>query len=452
MTRLFFEQALVDGDWASDVRIEVSPAGDISSVTPRSSADDADHYAKIGLPGLTNAHSHAFQRAMAGLAEVKGASDDSFWTWRKVMYGFVARLTPDDLFAIAALAYGEMLEAGFTSVCEFQYLHHDPTGAPYGDIAAMTLAIGEAARLTGIAPTLLPVFYANSQFGGAAPTDGQRRFVTSPDQFARLLERCQAIAGTLPGASVGIAPHSLRAVTEDSLNQILALHPAGPVHIHIAEQQKEVDDCLAWSGQRPVDWLADHAPVDARWCLVHATHMTASEGRRLTRSGAVAGLCPITEANLGDGIFAAVEHLEGGGRIAIGSDSNVLISAAEELRLLEYGQRLRDQGRNRLAAPGRSTGHSLFAQAVSGGAQASGRKAGRLAAGYRADILSLDGDHPALVAKHRDGWLDGWIFAATGSAIRDVWVGGDHVVVNGHHRRRSEIRKNFATTLKRLLA
>jgi formimidoylglutamate deiminase len=448
--RLFFEQALVDGSWLADVSIDINPAGEITSVTSGQPADAPDHQARIGIPGLPNVHSHAFQRAMAGMAEVRGDSADSFWTWRQVMYGFLHRLTPDDLAAIAALAYSEMLETGFTSVCEFHYLHHDPSGSAYSEIGAMMLSLAEAAATTGIGPTLLPVYYANSQFGGAAPTDGQRRFVNSPDQFAALVERTRAIARSLPDAAVGIAPHSLRAVTPDSLSAILTLAGDGPVHIHIAEQQKEVNDCLEWSGQRPVDWLFDHAEVDRRWCLVHATHMTQSEMKRLAGSGAVAGLCPITEANLGDGIFAATDYLQEGGRLAVGSDSNVLISASEELRLLEYGQRLHHQGRNQLAQPGTSTGRNLFDQALAGGAQASGRKTGRLAVGYRADILSLDASHPALAGVDEDGWLDAWIFAANSPVVADVWVGGAHVVAGGQHRNRTQIRSRYAAAMKRL--
>ncbi|MDE0991605.1 MAG: formimidoylglutamate deiminase [Rhodospirillales bacterium] len=448
--RYFFEHALLAENWAKDVSVVSDAKGDITSVTPNTKDVRSDHRAKIALPGLPNVHSHAFQRAMAGMAEVKGAGDDSFWTWRKVMYQFLERLTPDDLYAIASLAYCEMLESGFTAVSEFHYLHHDASGSAYNDIGAMAFAIAEAAQTSGIGPTFLPVFYANSQFGGAPPTDAQRRFVNSPDQFATLLDRIDHIATSLPDAQVGIAPHSLRAVTPESLAEVLTLKPNGPLHIHIAEQTKEVDDCIQWSGQRPVEWLLNHQNIDQRWCLIHATHMTQTERQTIAQSGAVVGLCPITEGNLGDGIFPGVDYVQDGGRFAIGSDSNVLINAAEELRTLEYTQRFRDRGRNLLGTDNTSTGRALFDHALSGGTQSLGRKIGKIDVGFRADIITLNTDHPALVALINDGWLDGWIFAANSPAISDVWVGGRHVVSEGKHHKRDQIRAHYSQTMKRL--
>ena len=448
--RYFFEHALLAENWAKDVSVVSDAKGDITSVTPNTKDVRSDHRAKIALPGLPNVHSHAFQRAMAGMAEVKGAGDDSFWTWRKVMYQFLERLTPDDLYAIASLAYCEMLESGFTAVSEFHYLHHDASGSVYNDIGAMAFAIAEAAQTSGIGPTFLPVFYANSQFGGAPPTDAQRRFVNSPDQFATLLDRIDHIATSLPDAQVGIAPHSLRAVTPESLAEVLTLKPNGPLHIHIAEQTKEVDDCIQWSGQRPVEWLLNHQNIDQRWCLIHATHMTQTERQTIAQSGAVVGLCPITEGNLGDGIFPGVDYVQDGGRFAIGSDSNVLINAAEELRTLEYTQRFRDRGRNLLGTDNTSTGRALFDHALSGGTQSLGRKIGKIDVGFRADIITLNTDHPALVALINDGWLDGWIFAANSPAISDVWVGGRHVVSEGKHHKRDQIRAHYSQTMKRL--
>ena len=448
--RYFFEHALLAENWAKDVSVVSDAKGDIISVTPNTKDVGSDHRAKIALPGLPNVHSHAFQRAMAGMAEVKGAGDDSFWTWRKVMYQFLERLTPDDLYAIASLAYCEMLESGFTAVSEFHYLHHDASGSAYNDIGAMAFAIAEAAQTSGIGPTFLPVFYANSQFGGAPPTDAQRRFVNSPDQFATLLDRIDHIATSLPDAQVGIAPHSLRAVTPESLAEVLTLKPNGPLHIHIAEQTKEVDDCIQWSGQRPVEWLLNHQNIDQRWCLIHATHMTQTERQTIAQSGAVVGLCPITEGNLGDGIFPGVDYVQDGGRFAIGSDSNVLINAAEELRTLEYTQRFRDRGRNLLGTDNTSTGRALFDHALSGGTQSLGRKIGKIDVGFRADIITLNTDHPALVALINDGWLDGWIFAANSPAISDVWVGGRHVVSEGKHHKRDQIRAHYSQTMKRL--
>ncbi len=448
--RYFFEHALLAENWAKDVSVVSDAKGDITSVTPNTKDVRSDHRAKIALPGLPNVHSHAFQRAMAGMAEVKGAGDDSFWTWRKVMYQFLERLTPEDLYAIASLAYCEMLESGFTAVSEFHYLHHDASGSAYNDIGAMAFAIAEAAQTSGIGPTFLPVFYANSQFGGAPPTDAQRRFVNSPDQFATLLDRIDHIATSLPDAQVGIAPHSLRAVTPESLAEVLTLKPNGPLHIHIAEQTKEVDDCIQWSGQRPVEWLLNHQNIDQRWCLIHATHMTQTERQTIAQSGAVVGLCPITEGNLGDGIFPGVDYVQDGGRFAIGSDSNVLINAAEELRTLEYTQRFRDRGRNLLGTDNTSTGRALFDHALSGGTQSLGRKIGKIDVGFRADIITLNTDHPALVALINDGWLDGWIFAANSPAISDVWVGGRHVVSEGKHHKRDQIRAHYSQTMKRL--
>jgi len=448
---LFFHQALLPGGWSGNVLIEVDGKGWITGLETDAAPDAAEHIGKCAIPGLPNVHSHAFQRAMAGLTEVRGDGEDDFWTWRQAMYRFVERLTPRDLGAIAAQLYAEMLEAGFTSVAEFHYLHHDTGGAPYDNLAAMAEAIAEAAGETGIGVTYLPVFYAQGNFGGAPAAPAQSRFVNTPERYAALLERVRRMAKPLPDAAVGIAAHSLRAVTPESLREVLTLAEAAPVHIHIAEQAKEVDDCIAWCGRRPVEWLLDNAAVDERWCLVHATHMSADEIQRLARSGAVAGLCPITEANLGDGIFDAVGFVGQGGRIAVGSDSNVYVSAAEEIRSLEYSQRLRDRGRNRLAGGAGSTGRALFDAVLSGGAQASGRKIGRLSVGYRADIVSLDDSHPALVARDGDAWLDGWVFAGDNSAVSDVWVGGRHVVAGGRHRARDTIAATYRQTLAGIL-
>ena len=450
MTRLFFENALVDSGWAKNVVIEVDNRGYITSIGLNGDATDSDDQEKIAIPGLPNIHSHAFQRAMAGLAEVRGTNDNSFWTWRQVMYKFLERLTPKDLYAIASMAYCEMLESGFTAVSEFHYLHHDVSGTSYNDIGAMALAIAGACETTGIGPTFLPVFYANSQFGGAKPREDQRRFVNTLDQFANLLSRVNQIASSLPDAHVGIAPHSLRAITPESLTEVLTIKPDGPFHIHIAEQTKEVEDCLSWSGQRPVEWLLNNQNVGKHWCLIHATHMTALERLGLANSGAVAGLCPITESNLGDGIFDGVDYVKQGGRIAIGSDSNILISATEELRTLEYSQRLRDRSRNLLVTENASTGRAIINQVLAGGAQSSGRKIGSLTVGYRADIITLDSNHPALLARSQDGWLDGWIFAANSPAISNVWVGGQHLVSDGKHHKRKQIRSLYAQTITRL--
>ena len=297
----------------------------------------------VAIPGLPNVHSHAFQRAMAGLAEHgpgNAAPRDDFWTWRETMYRFVDRLDPADVESVATFAYAEMLETGFTRVGEFHYLHHDPDGRPYADPAEMANRIIAGAAAAGIGLTLLPSFYAHGNFGGLPPSPGQRRFVNDLDLFARIMDQSRRAAARQPGTIVGVAPHSLRAVTPDELREVVLLAGPGPVHIHVAEQVREVENCLAWSGRRPVEWLLDHESVDSRWCLIHATHTLPSEKQGIASRGAIVGLCPITEANLGDGIFDAKTFTQAGGRFGIGTDSNVLIDAAGELRQLEYTQRL----------------------------------------------------------------------------------------------------------------
>lgn len=444
-----FTTALLPSGWADDVRIEVAD-GLIRSVVTGAGAKPGDDRHAIALPGMPNLHSHAFQRGMAGLAETRGRSDDSFWTWRETMYRFVDRLTPDSLQAIAAQAYVEMLETGFTRVGEFHYLHHDREGRTFADPAAMSTAVIAAAEDSGIALTHLPVFYAHSGFGGLPPGEAQRRFIHDVDSFAALLDRLRPMLAALPDSVLGIAPHSLRAVTHEELQQLLPLTD-GPIHIHIAEQTKEVDDCVAWSGARPIEWLLANAPVDARWCLVHATHMTDAETRGLAASGAVTGLCPITEANLGDGLFPAAEFLAAGGVYGVGSDSNVLIDMAEELRLLEYGQRLATRSRNVMAPAGGSTGAALFGAALHGGARAL-RGTAALAAGASADFVTLDADHPVLAGRRGDALLDGLIFASGRQAIDTVWRRGKKLVEKGRHVDRERIASNYRRTLAELLA
>jgi len=451
MARLFFDHAMLDRGWAENVLIEIDAAGWITALVCNARVEEPVFHGAIAVPGMPNLHSHAFQRAMAGLTETPGSAGDSFWTWRQAMYGFVERLDPCDLVSIATQLYVEMLEAGFTAVAEFHYLHHDPAGRPYDDIGAMSAAIAQAAAISGIGMTFLPVFYANGGFGGAAPGEGQRRFVNTPGRYARLLDRVRDIAAGLPDAAVGVAPHSLRAVTPESLAEIICLGTGGPVHIHVAEQTAEVEDCVAWSGQRPVQWLLAHAALDRRWCLIHATHMTPQERRGLALSGAVAGICPITEANLGDGVFDGVAFQAEGGIYGVGSDANICLSVAGELRQLEYSQRLRDGKRNLLAGKGASTGRGLYDHALAGGAQAAGRRIGRLAPGYRGDIVALDSDHVALFGRSRDRWLDGWLFAGDNRVVRDVWVGGRRVVADGVHHARQSAGQAYRRTLAALL-
>ncbi|MCK1393846.1 formimidoylglutamate deiminase [Bradyrhizobium sp. 1] len=452
MTRLHFASALLPSGWANDVQVVVT-AGAIAHVTPGVAPDAGDERHRIALPGLASLHSHAFQRGMAGLAELRGDSTDTFWTWRETMYRFALAMTPDDVAAVATLLYVEMLEQGFTRVGEFHYLHHDRDGSPYADIAEMAARIAQAAGASGIALTLLPSFYAHGSFGGAAPHDGQRRFICSVDRFAALMAASRKAIGKLPGANIGISPHSLRAVAPDELAAIIPLADGGPVHIHAAEQVKEVEDCLAWSGRRPVQWLLEHAPVDQRWCLIHATHTTNEEVTAFAKTGAVAGLCPITEASLGDGIFPAREFLDAGGRFGVGTDSNVLVGVADELRQLEYGQRLKHRQRNVLSGHvGTSTGRTLFDDALAGGAQALAQATVGLVPGARADIVTLDAAHPSLAGRRHDALIDGWIFAAGSGAIDCVWAGGDKVVEGGRHRLRQAARERFNASVRRLLA
>jgi formiminoglutamate deiminase len=445
---LYFTTALLQDGWANDVRLTVAD-GRIAGIARGIAPLPDDDRAGIGLPGVANLHSHAFQRGMAGLTERRGQGRDSFWSWRTLMYRFVDRIAPDDLEAIAAQAYVEMLEAGFTRVGEFHYLHHGEGGRAYANIGEMAVRIAAAAGEAGIGLTLLPVFYAHGGFGGAPVGAAQARFLNDPDSYDELIDASRRAVAGLDGAVVGIAPHSLRAVTPDELKAILPLAEDGPIHIHIAEQTREVEDCKTWSGARPVEWLLANTPVDRRWCLVHATHMTRAEAQDLARCGAVAGLCPITEANLGDGLFPAAWFK---GVFGVGSDSNVLIGLAEELRLLEYGQRLRRRSRNVMAgAAGASTGRRVFGAAVAGGAQALGI-AGGLAIGAPADIVSLNGDHPALVARDGDDIIDSFIFAGGSGLISGVWRGGRRLVRDGVHHRRAEVAARYRRTLERLLA
>jgi len=450
VTSIFAEQALLPDGWHADVRL-VFNGGSIAGVETDTGALPDDERHAILLPGMPNLHSHAFQRGMAGLAELRGPSADSFWSWREVMYRFALSMTPDQVEAVAGQLYVEMLEAGFSRVGEFHYLHHDRDGKPYANIAEMAERIAAAAGDTGIGLTLLPVFYAHSSFGGAAPNDGQRRFINDVNRFSRLVEKSRESVRTLNQAIVGVAPHSLRAATPEELTAVTALAPDGPIHIHVAEQVKEVEDCLAWSGARPVEFLLGHASVDQRWCLIHATHMTEAETVDMAKSGAVAGLCPITEANLGDGTFAAPLFMQNGGRFGVGSDSNVLIGLPDELRQLEYSQRLAHRARNVLAVAVGSTGRALFDAALDGGSTALGAGASRIAVGAPADVVSLQADHPSLAGKRGDAILDAWVFA-NGSKVDCVWVHGKKHVSGGRHVKREAIAERFRAVMTALSA
>jgi formimidoylglutamate deiminase len=457
-TSLFAERALLPDGWAEDVRFEIAPDGALAKVTPGMDPGAAPRAAGVVLPGMPNLHSHAFQRAMAGLAERAGPGEDSFWTWREVMYGFLRRLDPEQLEAIAAQLYVEMLKAGYTAVGEFHYLHRDPQGRPYADPAEMSRRVIAAARTSGIGITLLPVLYGFSDFGGRPAREGQHRFLNDPERFLKLVEKLMADTRGDPRVAVGIAPHSLRAVTRETLQAALegldALDPQAPVHIHIAEQDVEVRDCVDWSGLRPVEWLLQNAPVGPRWCLVHATHVTEEEARRLAASGAVAGLCPTTEANLGDGVFPAPAYLAAGGAFGIGSDSHVSVSPIEELRWLEYGQRLTLKQRNLLAgeAEPRSVGAFLFKRALAGGAQALARPIGRLAPGARADLIVIDDTRPALYGRSGDRLLDALVFAGNENPVTDVMVGGTWAVRAARHPREDAIFSAYKAAVRDLMA
>ena len=447
------DAALIDGRVTRDVAFSVSPEGDIAEAGGAPAAD-AEQIAGLVIPGLPNVHSHAFQRAMAGLAERAGPEGDSFWSWREVMYRFLAVLTPEDIEAIAAQLYVECLKNGYTTIGEFHYLHNDPDGRPYADPAELSHRILAAAEASGIGLALLPSLYQSSQFGGAAPTPGQRRFILGDDAFARLCGDLSGLVSANRNWRLGLAPHSLRAVPEEALARALALRqaldPTMPVHIHAAEQIKEVEDSLAFSGRRPVDRLIE-AGAGEGWCLIHCTHLDAGERNRLARSGAIAGLCPTTEANLGDGFFQTPEFLAEGGRFGVGSDSNVSTSPVEELRWLEYASRLKRQARNVVETrQGASVGTSLVTRALDGGARALGRPIGTIEAGRRADLAVLDLDHPALLGRPPERLLDAFVFNGNASPVRDVMVGGRFLVQERRHVAEEEIGARFRRTVSRL--
>ena len=448
MTVLFADTALLPDGWARDVRVEVS-GGRIVSVTV--GAAPGGQQLGCMLPAPVNLHSHAFQRAMAGMTERRGPTPDSFWTWRTLMYKFLDHLTPDDVQAIAAFQQMEMLEAGYAGVAEFHYLHHRPGGTPYADLAEMSGRIVAAAGDSGIGLTLLPVLYEQGGCDGRALSAGQLRFGNDTDRYAALWQGAVAHAGG-PDMVVGVAPHSLRAVSVQGLGAVVTLAAQAPVHLHIAEQVAEVAEVLAHTGARPVEWLLANMGVDARWCLIHATQMEAGETVGLATTGAVAGLCPITEANLGDGIFDGVRWLGAGGRFGVGSDSNVLISLTEELRLLEYSQRLANKGRAMFAAPEKSTGRVLFEGAVQGGAQAAGRQSGGIRVGDWADMVALDMGAVDLEGRQGDDILDALIFAGDDRMVRDVWAAGRHVVTGGRHVARELIEAGYRRVMAGLRA
>lgn len=447
---LWARAALLPDGWAQNVRIDLDDIGRIAQVT----AQQPPVGKVIGtlLPAPVNLHSHAFQRAMAGLTEARGPDPrDTFWTWRRLMFRFLDHLTPEDCQAIAALVQMESLEAGFGAMVEFHYLHHRPGGLPYANRAEMAERICAAAQDTGIGLTLLPVLYRYGGCDRRALAPGQQRFGNDPDGFAQLVSgSAGAVAQTAQDAALGIAPHSLRAVAPEDLKLCLDLAQGRVMHMHLAEQEAEVTEVEAALGARPVTWVLENLPLSEQWCFIHCTQMTPAETKALAGSDSVAGLCPITEASLGDGIFDGPGFLSAGGRFGIGSDSNIRISVIEELRALEYSQRLRDHGRAILADAGRSTGRALWQEACEGGAMAAGRKTGRIVAGYWADLVALDDSQPDLATRNGDARLDTLIFAADHRAIIEVWSAGRHLVTQGRHIRREKIVADYRRVLQRL--
>ncbi|RMH18931.1 MAG: formimidoylglutamate deiminase [Gemmatimonadetes bacterium] len=449
-------QCLLPDGWADDVVLDIDAAGWIEGVRPlEDPSEPLERLHGPVVPGLIDLHSHAFQRAMAGLAERGSPAGDHFWTWRDAMYRFALALEPEDLVDVARQLYVELLRGGYTCVVEFHYLHNAPDGRPYDALETMSMAVVEASLGAGIGLTHLPTLYRTADFGGAPPLPEQRRFVLEVEALLALRERLEARLADDPDRRTGLALHSLRAVPPGALERtVAAVHrasPDAPVHIHVAEQTAEVDACLAWSRRRPVAWLLDHAPVDARWCLVHATHMSADETAALAATGAVAGLCPTTEANLGDGFFPLRPFLDAGGRFGVGSDANVCVDATEELRLLELGQRLLHRERNvTTRGEARSTGRALLEGALAGGAQAARLAAGSIEAGRRADLVVLDRDHPGLVTRSGDALLDAWIFGPARGAVRDVMVGGRWVVREGRHAGEVHARERYRAALERI--
>lgn len=451
----FAPVAFLPTGWANNVLIKVDRNGWITSVEKNVTNNSGIMLNGPVLPGMSNVHSHAFQRAMAGFTERATGAQDSFWTWREIMYRFLEKLTPEDQHAIAAQVYIEMLKAGYTTVGEFHYLHHQADGKPYQDRSLTSRHIIMAAKEAGISITHMPVLYVYSGFGKQEPTESQRRFINNETQILDMIAQLSKDFKDDPQVTLGLGLHSLRAVSPDILQPAVQgmkdIHSLAPIHIHIAEQMQEVNDCVAWSGQRPVEWLLNHVNIDKNWCLVHATHMTEIETRRLAQSGAVAGLCPTTEANLGDGLFNLPNYIKESGNMGIGSDSNISVSVIEELRLLEYGQRLLRHERNIVKIPGESSvGFSLYSLTLAGGAQALSRSAGEIAVGKRADFIALDPQVPTLLGKENNYIFDGLIFAGNVNPIRHVISGGQHVVKDFQHVAEENIYGAFCQTMKKM--
>jgi formimidoylglutamate deiminase len=461
--QIFAKSILLADGWQENVLLEHDSNGVITKIKPQTEKPTNFSGKVIAgpvIPGMVNNHSHAFQWAMAGLGEVSGetsgSTKDSFWTWRKAMYGFVENIEPEDLNHIASALYMQMLKAGYTSVGEFHYLHHDKSGGFYENPAEMSMQIFEAGKNSGIDVTLLPVFYRYSGFGPQAPNDGQKRFLHSQDDYGRLLEQVHLLSSEY-NQSYGIAPHSLRAVDQSDLEfavkKLRSQSSDAPIHIHIAEQTKEVDDCVAHYGERPVEWLYNNLSPDDKWCLIHATHLTDCEVKSIADSKAVVSICTTTEANLGDGFFPMQDYKAKGGRWSVGSDSHISVSAVEELRWLEYQQRLREHSRTVLVdGANSSTGRWLWTQAAEGGAQSLQQPVGKVAVGFKANFVELNLDSLVFTGKSQEQLLDAFIFnhQVDNDAIGSVWVRGNKVVEQGAHIAHDDIIKNFKQSMSRL--
>lgn len=450
--KIFCSTLLQGQQWRRDVILSLDQDGMITAVEKGLEQAADERITGVVVPGMPNVHSHAFQRAIAGRTGPGGMRQDSFWSWREAMYRCANRISPDQFAAITAAVFVDMLKAGYTSCAEFHYVHHQPNGRRFVNLAEMSGQIIEAASSSGIALTLLPVLYCSAGLGESGVNEQQRRFVNSADQYLQLLDNCQQLVSGKPLFELGIAPHSLRAVPGNVLQEVLQAWPQRrcPVHIHIAEQPAEIESCLEHLGTSPVAWLLENFPVDERWCLVHAIHMSDQEIHQAAASGVTAGLCPTTEADLGDGVFRTADWIREGGRTAIGSDSNVRISVGEELRLLEYNARLGSGQRNVLTDPDTTCGRFLYQHAAMGGGIALGQPVGQLEIGYRADLLVLNDTHELLTGQQPDVALDSWIFAGDQTMIRSVWVAGQCMVSQGVHAGEQSIRTASAKAISEL--
>lgn len=447
MQVIWAETALTPSGWKNDVTVAIDNTGRIASVG--SGTKKSGETVGVLLPSPSNVHSHAFQRAMAGMTEGRGPDPaDSFWTWRKLMFRFLDNLEPDDIEAITTFVQMEMLEAGYAAVGEFHYIHHQPGGEPYDDLAELSKRVMAASNETGIGLTLLPVLYQHGGCDGRELSPGQVRFGNDFDRYAKLHEMASGEISKLPeDCIIGVAPHSLRAVRREGLASAIGLAGKTPLHMHLAEQVAEVNEVKKAWGARPVEWLLENHEVGETWCLIHCTQMQTRETTGLAKTGAVAGLCPITESSLGDGIFDGMTYLENSGRFAVGSDSNIRISLSEELRTLEYSQRLRDRGRAMVATPEKTSGRVLYDAVTENGGRAIGRDSGSIEAGKFADLVALDRNSVNLIDKQGDQLLDSFIFASDDRVITNVWSAGRHVVSSGKHENHDEICRRYRDTV-----